>query len=436
MFVFVCAGCGAELTIQLSQVALPVHAYQKYGNGTQLPVLMEPGTFAMDPEPSGPPWRRWEEIDPDEATARGFYAPVYALSDGAPGAIAIAPGDARGTVLIPERSGGYCCGLDGADGPNMACGACGLPVASRIDDCSLWQAVWLAPDAVRRLPVEGAGPAPLPWEELMEEGEGAPPFEPIRTWGSRWGTSHYWSWSPQWEAAAGRALAHLLAASQGVPVTVPDGLIKEVFQRALDALLPAAPSARRAVLAGPGQPVPGADADILLVPTHPQTGEVWTAAGSAYLGCGRTGCAARRRRWPAGWAAGSRSATRAQAPRRCAPAEVEELSQQRRLRSPRYRAAADGPARRRTPTPFLTPRHHPERQGEAAGGEERQSRDAPAGGGASHDAQPLRDLLRSGFLEVWNHVGFRTIGRQDRAGGARCIPLPVALRTFISGLIR
>ncbi|MFJ9847539.1 hypothetical protein ACIRYZ_45400 [Kitasatospora sp. NPDC101155] len=282
MFVFVCAGCGAELTNPLSQVALPVHAHQKYGNGIQLPVLMESGTFAVELEPSGSPWRRWEEIDPDEATARGIYAPVYGLSDGAPGAIVIAPGDACGTLLIPEKSGGYCCGLDGADGPNMACKACGLPVAIRIDDCSLWQAVWLAPDAVCRLPVEGADAAPRSWEELTEEWAGTPPFEPIATWGSRRGTSHYWSWSPQWEAAAGRALAHLLAASQGGPVTVPEGLVKEVFQRALDALLPAGPSARRAVLTGPGHPAPGADADILLVPTHPQTGEVWTPAGSAY----------------------------------------------------------------------------------------------------------------------------------------------------------
>ncbi|MEU7556266.1 hypothetical protein AB0B01_28730 [Streptomyces sp. NPDC044571] len=286
MYVFVCAGCGAELTTALSQVELPVHARQKYGNGLQLPVLMESGTFAVDPEPSGPPWRRWEEIDAEEATARGIYAPVYALSDGAPGAIVIAPGDARGTLLIPEKGGGYCCGLDGADGPNMACEACGLPVASRIDDCSLWQAVWLDPDAVCRLPVEGADPAPLSWGELMEERQGTPPFEPVTRWGSQRGTNHYWSWSPQWEAAAGRALAHLLAASQGQPVTMPDGLLKEVFQRSLDALLPAGPPALRAVLTGPGQPTPDADADILLVPTHPQTGEVWTPGGpatSAYL---------------------------------------------------------------------------------------------------------------------------------------------------------
>lgn len=91
-----CAGCGARLTVPLSQAALPAHARQKYGNGIQLPVLMESGTFAVDPEPWGPPWRRWEETDPDEAAARGIYAPVHAVSQGAPGAIVIAPGDTRG----------------------------------------------------------------------------------------------------------------------------------------------------------------------------------------------------------------------------------------------------------------------------------------------------------------------------------------------------
>ncbi|MFD4481512.1 hypothetical protein ACFWPU_36120 [Streptomyces sp. NPDC058471] len=283
MFVFVCAGCGSELTSPLSEVALPVHAHQQFGNGLQLPVLMESGTFAVDPEPWGPPWRTWEEIDPDEAAARSVYAPVYALSDGAPGAIVMAPGDTRGTVLIPDRRGGACCGMDGADGPNMACEACGLPVASRIDDCSLWQAVWLAPNAVRRRPVDGVEAAPLSWAELMAERRSTPPFEPIaNTWGgSRLGLDHFWSWSPQWEAAAGRALAHLLVASQGRPVTVQEGLVEEVFQRALDALLPAGPPVQRALLAGPGRPAPDTDADILLVPVHPQTGNTWVPPGPA-----------------------------------------------------------------------------------------------------------------------------------------------------------
>ncbi|MFJ4812995.1 hypothetical protein [Streptomyces longwoodensis] len=279
MFVFVCAGCGAELTTPLSQVALPVHAHQKYGSGAQLPVLMESGTFAVDPDPWDGPWRTWEERDPGEAEARGIPAPVHAQSDGAPGASVVAPGDVRGTRLLPERLGGACCGLDGGDGPNMACEECGLPVATRLDDCSLWQAVWFEAGAVRRLPV-GSGPAAAPsWAELVARGEPTPPFEAIATWGGQLGTSHYWSWSPRWEAAAGHALAHLLVASEGQPVKVPGGLAADVFQPALDALLPAGAPERRAVLAGPGRPSPAAGVDILLVPIHPWTGQAWSPAG-------------------------------------------------------------------------------------------------------------------------------------------------------------
>lgn len=135
---------------------------------------MESGTFAVDPDPWGGPWRMWDEIDPGEAEARGIYAPVHALSDSRSGAIVIAPGDVRGTRLIPERCGGACCGLSGADGPNMACEACDLPVATRVDDCSLWQAVRLSSDAVRRVPVDGVHAAPLSWAELTEKGESTP----------------------------------------------------------------------------------------------------------------------------------------------------------------------------------------------------------------------------------------------------------------------
>lgn len=174
MFVFVCARCDAELTVPLSQVSLPAHARQSYGNGVQLPVLMESGTFAVDPDPWGRPWRMWDEIDPGEAEARGIYAPVYALSDSAPDATVIAPGDIRGTRLIPEKRGGACCGLDGADGPDLACVACGLPVATRIDDCSLWQALRLSSDAVYRVLLDGVDAAPLSWEELTEKGRARP----------------------------------------------------------------------------------------------------------------------------------------------------------------------------------------------------------------------------------------------------------------------
>lgn len=276
MFVFVCAGCGAGLTTPLSQVALPPHAHQRHGNATQLPALMERGTFAVDPDPWGPPWRRWEEIGPKEAAAHGVYAPVHSVSCGAPGTIVVAPADTRGTVLVPERSGNACCGLTGADGPNTACATCGLLVATRVDDCSYWQAVWLTPDAVHRHPVDDTDAVPLTWAELTAQEESTPPLQPIATWGGGRGLDHYWSWSPQWEAAAGQALAHLLAASEGHPTTVPDGLTAQLFRRALDTLLPPGPPPRHATLAGPAHPAPAPTADILLVPAHPHTGAPWT----------------------------------------------------------------------------------------------------------------------------------------------------------------
>jgi hypothetical protein len=142
------------------------------------------------------------------------YAPVEVLSDAAPGTVVIAPGDTRGTVLIQENCGGYCCGLNGGDGPNMACEQCGRGVATRVDDCSLWQAVWLAPDAVRRVPVDGADDAtPVSWAALVAKGHVTPPFAPIASWGSRPYGNRWWSWTPQWQAAAGQTMAHLLAAS-------------------------------------------------------------------------------------------------------------------------------------------------------------------------------------------------------------------------------
>ncbi|MEV7024234.1 hypothetical protein [Kitasatospora sp. NPDC093558] len=260
MAVFACAGCGAELTAPVSRVALPVQAHQSYGDRF-LPPLMEPGTYAVDPEPYGPPWRYGDETGADEPAAPGVYAPVGAVSFGPAGHILLAPGNTRGTVVIPERCDG-CCGSDGGLGPNLACAACGLPVATRIDDCYLWQAVWLAPDAVLRLPVDGP---PLPatgWEWA-----GIPPIDPTGYW------------SPRWAAAVGIALAHVLAASAGARVAVPRGLLATAFGPTLDALLPPGPPVRTLALAGPGLPAPGAD--LVLVPRHPVTGEVWRPDGPA-----------------------------------------------------------------------------------------------------------------------------------------------------------
>lgn len=55
----------------------------------------------------------------------------FALSSGPPGAVVVAPGDVRGSLFIPGRSGGVCCGIGPGDGPNMACGRCRRPVATR-----------------------------------------------------------------------------------------------------------------------------------------------------------------------------------------------------------------------------------------------------------------------------------------------------------------
>ncbi|MFE1883002.1 hypothetical protein [Streptomyces diastatochromogenes] len=262
---FVCARCGTELTAPVSRVALPVRARQTYGH-EMLPALMESGTYAVDPEPRGGPWRPWDDVGEEAAAAGGVFAPVYSLPSGARGAVVIAPGDTRGTVLHPDRCDGYCLGVTRGDVPNLTCEDCGLPVANRVDDCSYWQAVWLEPTAVRRVP----GPAtPITdWQTLVEERErrSTPPVEQPGFW------------SPQWEAAAGVALAHLLAASAGAHVALPGGLGTDMFGRALDALLPPGRPARTVALAGPGLPASGAD--IALVPVHPQTGEAWQPTGS------------------------------------------------------------------------------------------------------------------------------------------------------------
>ncbi|WP_431683654.1 hypothetical protein [Kitasatospora sp. KL5] len=268
MDVFACRSCEAELTASVSRVAFPVYGRNTYGNGHAVPVLMESGTYAVDPEPFGPPWRKWGDIDESEAEARGVYAPVRSLSFGTPGPVFLAPGDVHGTVLIPERNEGLCCGLDGRDGPNLACARCGHPVATRVDDCSLWQLAWLEPSAVRCVPTGPARPI-ADWQTLAAERRSTPPVEANG------------GWSPRWEATVAVTLAHLVAASGGSPVSVPDGPVADTFRRHLDHLLPPGPPAKHAALAGPGLPTPDPAPDIALVPQHPQTGEPWEPPSGA-----------------------------------------------------------------------------------------------------------------------------------------------------------
>ncbi|SMF79171.1 hypothetical protein SAMN02745830_06145 [Streptomyces sp. Amel2xC10] len=259
---FACAGCGTELTAPVSRVALPVHTH--YGAWEELhPPLMEPATYAVDPAPTGPPWRLWEDVGEEAAARQGLYAPVYAVPFGARNRIVIAPGDSRSMTLILEKCEGYCRGVDGRAGPNLACAGCGRPVATRIDDCGSWQTVWLEPAAVvpnsSGLP---AGPPPC-WDDL----ERVPPVEADG------------SWSRRWEAALGVMLAHLVAATEDRPVSLPSGPVSELLGHAVGRCLSPGPEARTVGLAGPGIPAPRPRPDILLVPRHPLTGAPWRPSG-------------------------------------------------------------------------------------------------------------------------------------------------------------
>ncbi|MFF2076741.1 hypothetical protein ACFVXG_18515 [Kitasatospora sp. NPDC058162] len=256
MAVFACAGCGAELTVPVAEVALPPHAHREGGN-RYLPPLLEPGTFAVDPEPNEQPWRPWSEVTAAEAAERGLYAPVDGLWSGPGGAVLLTPGDTRGTELIPERCEGCCAA---ADRSNLACARCGRTVGTRVDDCYRWQAVWLHPRAFRRLSVEGpARPAGDGWA--------VPPLPPVEPDG--------W-WSDRWSATVGEALAEIVAASGGEPVGVAPGLLTETFGRTLQQLLPGGPPACTLRPAGPGLPAVPAP-DLALVPRHPWTGAAWPA---------------------------------------------------------------------------------------------------------------------------------------------------------------
>ncbi|XUL87341.1 hypothetical protein ACQ86D_12135 [Streptomyces galilaeus] len=200
---------------------------------------MEPSTYAVEPLPTGPPWRRWAEVGADAAARQGVFAPVYSVSFGARNRIVVAPGDSRSMTLIPEKCEGYCRGVDGRAGPNLACEGCGRAVATRMDDCGMWQTVWLEPDAVaRRASGLPAGPPP-DWDDLARADHRVPPVEPDG------------SWSRRWEAAVGVALAHLVAVTEDRPVSLPAGPVAELLGHAVGQYLPARPGARPV---GPGGP--------------------------------------------------------------------------------------------------------------------------------------------------------------------------------------
>ncbi|MEU8757669.1 hypothetical protein [Streptomyces sp. NPDC048659] len=108
---------------------------------TDAPVVrMPPGTFAVDPEPSGPPYVL------DEGSG-------LLVESGPRGTLVLHPDDGLGMDPHPDPAlrRGYCCGMDGEWGPNLVCG-CGAVVATRYSDCYQVQELRLLPDAVERAP--------------------------------------------------------------------------------------------------------------------------------------------------------------------------------------------------------------------------------------------------------------------------------------------
>ncbi|MFD7729099.1 hypothetical protein ACFV6F_01755 [Kitasatospora phosalacinea] len=257
-----CAHCGAALTRPVTRVRFPPYARHPVGNGHPMPVLMDAGTYAVDPEPSGEPWRYWADLAEGEAEARGYHAPVDRLSDGPAGELLLAPGDVTGTVLVRERAVVGCCGITG---DNLSCAACLRPVGGRDDECSVWQAAWLDPGAVRAVP---AGPdrPPADWTELVRDRSGPLPV-------SEWGR-----WNERCEQETTLALAHLIAAADGHPVRIEHGHAAELLGSELVRRLRGAPGpVRRCALHGPGLPLTGPRPDLAVVPLHPHTGEAWPA---------------------------------------------------------------------------------------------------------------------------------------------------------------
>ncbi|MER7174074.1 hypothetical protein [Streptomyces mesophilus] len=201
------------------------------------------------------------------AAQQGVFARTYRISFGARNRIVIAPGDSRSMILIPEKCEGYCRGVDGRDGPNLACQGCGQPVATRMDDCGMWQTVWLEPGSVVRR-ASGLPPGPAQaWSDLERPEHRVPPIDPDG------------SWSRRWEAAVGVALAHLVAVTEARPVSLPIGPVSELLGHAVGRYLPAGPDARSLALGGPGLLPPRSRPDVLVVPRHPLTGAPWHPPG-------------------------------------------------------------------------------------------------------------------------------------------------------------
>lgn len=135
--VFACGRCETVVTIDLVEVPFSDNIEVHDERTDALPRVRR-GTFALDPEPFGPP------LEPlaDHSRIVGAAGPR--------GTILVHPADVRGLRRHPDlRRLNGCCRLDGLDGPNLVYGHCGNEVATEQSDCWVsWHDLRLQPDAV------------------------------------------------------------------------------------------------------------------------------------------------------------------------------------------------------------------------------------------------------------------------------------------------
>jgi len=137
MTVFTCLSCGAAVTADVNEVPFPD---EPSVHDDRSPALsrIPPGAFARDPDRFGPPF----EPTPGN--------PKLLVSAGPALTIFVHPDDVRGLRLHSDRRRlNGCCRLDGCDGPNLVCAACGAEIATEQSDCWVsWHDIRLEPAAV------------------------------------------------------------------------------------------------------------------------------------------------------------------------------------------------------------------------------------------------------------------------------------------------
>ncbi|GAA2085170.1 hypothetical protein GCM10009780_24970 [Actinomadura alba] len=174
------------------------------------PPLMRQGTYAVDPEPFGPPWLQLD----DEESVLIHGRPGGRGSAGPRDTYVLAPGDVQNTRLILEKCETGCWGLNGGAGPNLACVSCGAEVGTRTDDCQNWQEARLDPAAVGVADEDShraSATVPFWWDTAEAERLGNAPLD------DRGDLD--WRWIGEFVTCT----ATVLARSGGGPIFVADG---------------------------------------------------------------------------------------------------------------------------------------------------------------------------------------------------------------------